>query len=272
MKFARKHARFFPGRRLVSQEAELRRDPSDHGAWLEDGWLATVNSIKTPNFGERPAGSVVSLIVVHNISLPPGSFGGDWVVDFFLNQLDPDVHPYFAQIAGMQVSAHFYIRRDGYIIQLVGCDQRAWHAGLSCWAGQANCNDYSVGIELEGCDEQAFEAGQYVALYRLIDALRQRYPIAAIVGHSHIAPGRKSDPGPHFDWLALAGRYPDLDLPPEVGAQAADGFGEPIDICGVGEADVRFRSVAAKIEAGRGGDADGFEQVTGQGKAVGGER
>jgi AmpD protein len=187
-------------------------------AWLENGWLATVDRKKSPNFGERPAGTEVSLVVVHNISLPPGEFGGDWVEDFFLNRLDAAVHPYFAEISGLQVSAHFYVRRDGRVVQFVACDQRAWHAGRSDWCGRDNCNDFSVGIELEGCDEQPFTEAQYAALWRLLDALRQRYPITAIAGHSDVAPGRKTDPGTHFDWAAVAARYPGLVLPPEVAA------------------------------------------------------
>lgn len=198
--------------------------------WQENGWLAAIAATaetgaglavdrkESPNFGERPLGAEVSLVVIHNISLPPGEFGGDWVEDFFLNRLDAAVHPYFAEISGLQVSAHFYVRRDGRVVQFVGCDQRAWHAGRSDWCGRDNCNDFSVGIELEGCDEQPFTDAQYAALWCLIDALRQRYPIAAIAGHSDIAPGRKSDPGPHFDWAAVAARYPDLVLPPEVTA------------------------------------------------------
>lgn len=178
--------------------------------WLADGWLAAADRRPSPNFGTRPAGAEVSLIVIHNISLPPGEFAGDWVEDFFLNRLDAAVHPYFAEISGLQVSAHFYLRRDGRIIQFVAGDQRAWHAGTSCWQGRANCNDFSIGIELEGCDEQPFSVAQYAALWPLLDALRQRYPITAIAGHSDIAPGRKTDPGPHFDWAAVAARYPAL--------------------------------------------------------------
>jgi N-acetyl-anhydromuramoyl-L-alanine amidase len=185
-------------------------------SWLAGGWLAQAERRESPNFGERPVGSEVVLVVVHNISLPPGEFGGDWVEDFFLNRLDPAAHPYFAEIAGLQVSAHFYVRRDGRVVQFVGCDQRAWHAGSSAWCGRDNCNDYAVGIELEGCDEQPFEAVQYGVLWRLLDVLLERYPITAVAGHSDIAPGRKSDPGPHFDWAAVAARYPGLDLPPEV--------------------------------------------------------
>jgi AmpD protein len=185
--------------------------------WQADGWLEGVAWLPSPNFGERPAGEV-SLIVVHNISLPPDEFGGDWVEAFFLNRLDPQAHPYFATIADAQVSAHFYVRRDGRIIQFVGCDRRAWHAGSSNWCGRDNCNDYSVGIELEGSDSQPFMAAQYAALWTLIDALRRRYPIASIAGHSDVAPGRKTDPGPNFDWAAVRTRYPSLDLPPEIPA------------------------------------------------------
>ncbi len=187
-------------------------------SWCDGGWWLAAERLDSPNFGERPPAAEVSLVVVHNISLPPGEFGGNWVEDFFLNRLDVGAHPYFAEIAGLQVSAHFYVRRDGRVIQFVGCDRRAWHAGRSTWCGRDNCNDYSVGIELEGCDELPFTEAQYAALWPLLDALRQRYPIAAVAGHSDIAPGRKSDPGPHFDWAALAARHPDLDLPPEVTA------------------------------------------------------
>ena len=186
--------------------------------WRDDGWLDGVDWRASPNFGERPAGAEVSLLVVHHISLPPDQFGGDWVEDFFLNRLDAAVHPYFASISALQVSAHFYVRRDGRVIQFVGCDRRAWHAGQSSWAGQDNCNDYSVGIELEGSDTQPFSALQYAALWRLTDALRQRYPLTAIAGHCHVAPGRKTDPGPYFDWAAVRARYPELALPAEVAA------------------------------------------------------
>lgn len=185
--------------------------------WQADGWLEGVAWLPSPNFGERPAGEV-SLVVIHNISLPPDEFGGDWVEKFFLNQLDPQAHPYFATIAEVQVSAHFYVRRDGRVIQFVSCDQRAWHAGRSCWCEQDNCNDYSVGIELEGSDTQLFTIDQYDALWPLLDALRCRYPIAAIAGHSDVAPGRKTDPGPFFEWVAVRERYPDLNLPPEISA------------------------------------------------------
>jgi AmpD protein len=184
--------------------------------WATDGWLAGAKWLPSPNFGDRPLAEPVSLIVIHNISLPPDEFGGDWVEDFFLNRLNATVHPFFSTISELQVSAHFYIRRDGRLIQFVGCDRRAWHAGQSCWCERDNCNDYSVGIELEGSDNQPYAAEQYAALWPLLDALRQRYPISAIAGHCHIAPGRKTDPGPYFDWPALRARYPGLELPAEV--------------------------------------------------------
>lgn len=181
--------------------------------WQPDGWLAGVRHVLSPNQGERPAEMPVTLVVIHNISLPPDEFGGEWVERFFGNALDPAAHPYFATIADLKVSSHFYVRRSGEIIQFVGCDRRAWHAGLSAWQGQGNCNDYSVGIELEGCDSMPFERAQYEALWELLDALREHYPITAIAGHSHVAPGRKTDPGPHFDWAEVRRRYPGLDLP-----------------------------------------------------------
>lgn len=184
--------------------------------WQPGGWLDGVRHLPSPNFGERPAACPVSLLVIHNISLPPDQFGGDWVEDFFTNRLVASAHPYFAEIADLQVSAHFYIRRDGQVVQFVGCDQRAWHAGRSCWQGRDNCNDYSVGIELEGSDFQAFEHAQYAALWPVLDALLARYPITDLAGHSDVAPGRKTDPGPFFDWSALRRRYPGLRLPSEI--------------------------------------------------------
>ena len=187
--------------------------------WRGDGWLKGTRWVRSPNQGARPQGAEVTLVVLHNISLPPGEFGGPWIERFFTNRLDPAVHPYFATIAGLEVSAHFVVRRCGEIVQLVGCDRRAWHAGQSAWQGRPNCNDWSVGIELEGSDDQAFAAEQYRALWRLLDDLRKRYPITAIVGHSDVAPGRKTDPGPHFDWAAVAANLPGLELPPEVTRQ-----------------------------------------------------
>ena len=184
--------------------------------WRGDGWLRGTRWVPSPNQGERPAGSAVSLVVLHSISLPPDDFAGNWVERFFLNRLDPQAHPYFSTIAGLQVSAHFLIRRDGQVIQFVGCDRRAWHAGQSAWHGRENCNDYSVGIELEGSDSQPFTAAQYAALWPLIRKLRARYPIAALAGHCHVAPGRKTDPGPHFDWAGVRARFPSLRLAAEI--------------------------------------------------------
>lgn len=181
-------------------------------AWQPGGWLVGIRHLYSPNQGTRPSAMEVSLIVIHSISLPPGEFGGGWVEPFFLNRLDAQAHPYFAEIAGLQVSAHFFVRRDGAIAQFVGCDHRAWHAGRSTWRGRENCNDYSVGIELEGSDTRSFTVEQYAALWGLIEALRVRYPITALAGHSEVAPGRKTDPGPCFDWPAVARRYPELRL------------------------------------------------------------
>ena len=187
-------------------------------AWRDGGWLAAARRLQSPNFGERPAGAEVGLVVLHNISLPPDEFAGEWVEDFFLNRLDPAVHPYFAEISGLQVSAHFYLRRDGRLIQFVDCDRRAWHAGRSTWCGRDNCNDWSVGIELEGSYFRPYSAAQYAALWPLLDALRARYPITAVAGHCHVAPERKTDPGPYFDWAALRAHCPGLALPAEVAA------------------------------------------------------
>lgn len=184
--------------------------------WHQGGWLSSASRLDSPNFGKRPAGESVSLVVLHNISLPPDEFGGDWVEQFFLNRLDSQAHPYFATIADAQVSAHFYIRRDGRVIQFVNCDQRAWHAGRSTWCGRENCNDYSLGIELEGSDSTIFTDDQYTALWAVLDAACCRYPITHIAGHSDVAPGRKTDPGPFFDWAGLRQRYPALALPAEV--------------------------------------------------------
>lgn len=186
--------------------------------WQDGGWLSAVDRCPSPNFGARPTATPVSLIVIHNISLPPGQFEGDWVERFFTNQLDPNAHPYFATIADVQVSAHFYIRRDGRVVQFVDCDARAWHAGQSVWGARSNCNDYSIGVELAGTDDTPYSAAQYAALWRVIDAAIQRYPIEAIAGHCHIAPGRKTDPGTCFDWAAVRMRYPALALPGEIGA------------------------------------------------------
>jgi len=154
----------------------------------------------SPNCDDRPSDVAIELLVIHNISLPPGVFGGAAVTDLFMNRLDPAAHPYFATIAGLRVSAHFFIRRDGALLQFVPCALRAWHAGQSLWCGRERCNDYSIGIELEGADDVAFSDAQYDRLGALARALHTHYPITASVGHSEIAPGRKTDPGPFFDW------------------------------------------------------------------------
>ena len=165
-----------------------------------NGFAVGVPFIPSPNCDERPPGTAIELIVVHAISLPPGEFGGDGIERLFLNRLDPAAHPYYSGISDLKVSAHFLVRRDGALVQFVGCLERAWHAGLSNWRGRTRCNDFSVGIELEGSDDVPFEASQYAALCRLTRALVQAYPIRGIAGHADIAPGRKSDPGPCFDW------------------------------------------------------------------------
>lgn len=166
-------------------------------------WLPDVEHRPSPNADERPADSVVDLLVIHNISLPPGEFGGSHITDFFQNRLDPHRHPYFAEIACLRVSAHLLIRRDGSATQFVALDRRAWHAGASTFCGRERCNDFSIGIELEGTDETPFELAQYQALDRITRQIRRRFPAidaTRIVGHSDIAPGRKTDPGPCFDW------------------------------------------------------------------------
>jgi AmpD protein len=169
-----------------------------------DGWLSGARRIESPNMDARPEGAVVRLVVVHNISLPPDEFGGPGVIELFTNQLDPAAHPYYAQIAGLRVSAHFFIRRDGELIQFVSTRMRAWHAGTSQWEGCERCNDFSIGIELEGTDSLPFTDVQYARLAELVDSLRRQLPLEAATGHSDIAPGRKTDPGPCFDWARLA--------------------------------------------------------------------
>ncbi|MFD0668702.1 1,6-anhydro-N-acetylmuramyl-L-alanine amidase AmpD [Ramlibacter sp. MAHUQ-53] len=171
---------------------------------FQGGWYRFARRLDSPNFGARPAGACIDLLVIHSISLPPGQYGGDEVQRLFTNTLDWDAHPYFQGIRGLQVSAHFYIRRDGALWQFVSCDARAWHAGASQWRGRGNCNDDSIGIELEGLEGDPFEPAQYEALASLASALQQHYPVRHIAGHEHIAPGRKRDPGPGFDWARLA--------------------------------------------------------------------
>jgi AmpD protein len=178
-----------------------RRDA--HGAMMcldAGGLLEGARFVASPNCDERPDGTAIELIVVHAISLPPGEFGGPAIEQLFMNELDPAAHPYYAGIAALRVSAHFLVRRTGDLVQFVPCSKRAWHAGVSEWRRRPACNDYSIGIELEGTDEEPFEECQYSVLAALTNAIERAYPIADIAGHSDIAPGRKTDPGPCFDW------------------------------------------------------------------------
>lgn len=165
------------------------------------GWVAGITQLPSPNVDTRPDGVTIDLLVIHAISLPPDEFGGEGVAQLFTNTLDGNAHPYYATLRDLRVSAHFFIRRDGTVIQFVSCLQRAWHAGVSTWQGRSRCNDFSIGIELEGSDHVAFTSAQYVALHDLTLILRRHYPLRGIAGHQHIAPQRKTDPGVHFDWL-----------------------------------------------------------------------
>lgn len=173
--------------------------------WDTDGtgWLREARRVPSPNHDERPPLTAIELLVVHYISLPPGRFRGDAIERLFTNRLDPDSHPAFAPLRDLRVSAHFLIRRNGVLLQFVDTDRRAWHAGVSSFAGRDRCNDFSIGVELEGDGGDRFTAPQYRALRRLLGRLRERYPLRSIAGHSDIAPGRKHDPGPCFDWPRL---------------------------------------------------------------------
>jgi len=164
------------------------------------GALDGAVQVPSVNCDERPAGSLVTLLVVHSISLPPGQFGGDSVAHLFTNSLDCSAHPYFETLRDLKVSAHFLIRREGEVLQFVPCTMRAWHAGPSSWQGRERCNDFSIGVELEGADDVAYTERQYGRLAELTVLLRDRLPIIDIVGHADVAPGRKTDPGPAFDW------------------------------------------------------------------------
>jgi len=159
--------------------------------------------VDSPNQDERPPGTEISLLVVHSISLPPGEFGGDAIERLFTNRLDPAAHPYFREIAGLRVSSHFLIRRDGELVQFVPPERRAWHAGVSSWRGRERCNDFSIGVELEGSDEGDFTDAQYLRLIELVQSLKAALPLRDIAAHSDVAPGRKTDPGPRFDWPRL---------------------------------------------------------------------
>ena len=162
-----------------------------------------MRAVDSPNQDERPPGTEISLVVLHSISLPPGEYGGESIERLFTNCLDPAAHPYFREICGLKVSAHFLVRRDGGVIQFVPAERRAWHAGVSSWRGRERCNDFSIGIELEGSEETPFEPVQYEALTKLIKQLQKQHPLRDIAAHSEIAPGRKTDPGAHFDWARL---------------------------------------------------------------------
>lgn len=168
---------------------------------IVNGWFQGVKQIKSPFYNERPNDIPISLLVIHNISLPPNQYGGPYVEQLFTGKLDPNLDPYFAKIYQLQVSSHIFIRRDGEIIQFVPFDKRAWHAGISHFEGRENCNDFSIGIEMEGCDSDNFTEVQYQQLVNVTLLLKQNYFIKDIVGHSDIAPERKTDPGPNFDWL-----------------------------------------------------------------------
>jgi AmpD protein len=171
-----------------------------------DGWVDGVRQVPSPNCDARPAGTAVDLLILHNISLPPGQFGSGAIERLFLNAPPPRPQPFLDLLAGLRVSAHFLIERDGRTTQFVSCNGRAWHAGTSSFGGRAGCNDFSVGIELEGTDFTAFEPAQYESLARLTRALRVALPLRAVRGHSHVACGRKTDPGPMFDWRLFASR------------------------------------------------------------------
>jgi len=175
------------------------QDPTPNSLW-QSGWYRFAKRVDSPHFGKRPQGAHIDLIVLHSISLPPGVYGGPQVVNFLSGQGLDDSHPYFKDIQGLKVSAHFFVRRRGELFQLVSCDDRAWHAGASNYRGRADCNDDSIGIELEGLEGQTFEPEQYETLNALCSSIGEHYPIAHVAGHEHIAPGRKNDPGDGFDW------------------------------------------------------------------------
>lgn len=192
-----------------------------HNGLAVDGWLDDVRRVPSPHFGERPPGSPIDLLLIHNISLPPGEFGGPWVEQLFCGCLDPSAHPYFAAIANNPVSAHLFVRRDGETLQFVDLHKRAWHAGRSAWQGRPECNDYSIGIELEGADDTPFTPDQYRRLALLTREIMRRFPAITderIIGHSDVAPGRKTDPGPAFDWQRYLGLLRNAaagDAPPQ---------------------------------------------------------
>lgn len=201
----RRQRRRRQSRRALPPSHADRCDIDGNALW-EGGWLRHARRIPSPNHGARPPGTAIGLVVLHSISLPPGRCGGPHIERFFCNRLSPRSHPFFAEIAGLQVSAHFLLRRDGRLLQFVDVQLRAWHAGKSSWRGRDNRNDDSVGIELEGLEGRPFTAAQYRGAARLLRALASRWPICEVVGHEHIAPGRKRDPGHGWHWKRLAHR------------------------------------------------------------------
>lgn len=194
------------------KRAAGRRGPGPRGARRaleidENGIAAGARFIPSPNCDDRPRGEAIRLIVVHNISLPPGEFGGDDIARLFCNTLDCGAHPFYEGLRDLRVSAHFLVRRGGELLQFVPCTRRAWHAGLSAWRGRGRCNDFSVGVELEGVDAVQYADAQYATLEALAAALAHAYPIEDVVGHADIAPGRKTDPGQAFDWPRFRAQF-----------------------------------------------------------------
>ncbi len=174
---------------------------------IENGWLVGARRSPSEHADERPSDAAIELVILHGISLPPGEFGGPWIEDFFTGRLDYLAHPFFEEIRDLRVAPHLFVRRDGEIVQFVAFGRRAWHAGRSSWRGREACNDFSIGIELEGADDIPYTDAQYAALVRILPALRKAWPALGeegIVAHSDVAPGRKNDPGPAFDWVRLA--------------------------------------------------------------------
>ena len=190
------------------------RDGGAPSRWTA-GWLRRARHCESPNFGLRPPGMGVDLLLIHSISLPPGEYGTGAIERLFTNRLDGSAHPYFEQLRGLEVSAHFVVLRDGELLQFVSCDRRAWHAGASHWRGRSDCNDFSIGIELEGLEGTSFAPAQYLALGRLMQDIAERHGVVSVAGHEHVAPGRKHDPGGNFDWpllIALLG-WPASNFP-----------------------------------------------------------
>lgn len=177
-------------------------------------WQSNCRIVSSPNRDARPEGLPIDLIVIHSISLPPGVYGGEGIEQLFTNRLNAEAHPYYAHIAGLKVSSHFLIRRDGELVQFVPVSERAWHAGVSNWQERDRCNDFSIGVELEGDDDTPFAAAQYERLQALLLSLVTSYPVRAITSHSHIAPGRKTDPGSCFDWEKVQKTCPQLEIVP----------------------------------------------------------